>query len=165
MEGLFSVGCIYLCSSPSALWCQVLMAVGGGPSQLSCVRGVTSTGWCTSALLLLPLVSQAYGSHSGLHKGRLCLIAVLGCIWYFPAISSPSCFLLQASGLTTSSSSPGTSWWGWHAVPWSMAVPLCRSSSCFTAFSLQLLWQLPGTNGSLEKCSCRFPSCCWRQLL
>lgn len=86
------------------------MAVDGGPSELSCIRGVTSIGWCTSAVLFLLLVSQGYGSQSGLHKERLCLVVVLDCIWYFSAISSPLCFLLQASGLMASSSSPGASW-------------------------------------------------------
>lgn len=125
---------------------------------LSCVRGLTSTACCASAMLLPLLVPRGYGSQSELHKGRLCLISVLDCICYFSAISSPWCFLLQASGLMVSNGSPCTFQWGWHAVLWSATVPLCKASSCFTVFSLWILRQLLGINGSLEKCTCSFPS-------
>jgi len=61
------------------------------------------------AVPLLLLALRGYSSQSELHKGRLCLIFMLDCICYFSAISSPWCFLLQASGLMVSSGSPRAS--------------------------------------------------------
>lgn len=103
-------------------------------------------------------VSWGYGSQSELHKGKLCLIFLLDCICYFPAISSPWCLILQASGLMVSNCSRHASQRGLHTVLWNTTVPLCRASSCFTIFSLQILQWLLGTNGSLEKRIFSFPS-------
>lgn len=61
---------------------------------------------CVAGLWLAVRTAQG---ESELHKGRLCLIFVLDCICYFSAISSPWCFLLQASGLMVSNGSPHAS--------------------------------------------------------